>query len=202
MLRTNHIDENDILKSETKFLRMIAAGLVVLSLMLMFAVFKMIGAERIILTPPEINRKMWLDDKSVSIDYLEEMGFTYASWALNVTPHTADYQKNLFLKYSDPSQSGALQTDMGARMEFIKRNNASTMFSVTAVRPDQKNMRVAFDGMLITYVSDKKVAERPTVFLVTFRFVNGRVHVAGFKETSTQDPFGLKPQPTTSQPGR
>jgi hypothetical protein len=37
-------------------------------------------------------------------DYLQEMAYWYAGLALNITPHVADYQKNLFLKYAAPSR--------------------------------------------------------------------------------------------------
>jgi len=51
-------------------------------------------------------------------------------------------------------------------------------------------MPVAFSGVLMTWVGDKKAAEKQTTWLVGFRYLNGRLHVSEFRETSDQDPFG------------
>ena len=40
------------------------------------------------------------------------------------------------------------------------------------------------------YIMDKKASEKQTTFVVGFRYLNGRLHVSEFKETSDQDPFG------------
>jgi conjugal transfer pilus assembly protein TraE len=42
----------------------------------------------------------------------------------------------------------------------------------------------------MTWVGDKKAAEKQTTWLVGFRYLNGRLHVSEFRETSDQDPFG------------
>jgi len=51
-------------------------------------------------------------------------------------------------------------------------------------------MQVALSGVLMTWVGDKKAAEKQTTWLVGFRYLNGRLHVSEFRETSDQDPFG------------
>ncbi|HCV12105.1 MAG TPA: hypothetical protein DGC76_00105 [Candidatus Accumulibacter sp.] len=102
----------------------------------------------------------------------------------------ADYQKNLFLRYAAPAEYGRLQTEFGARSDFIRRNNASTQFSAQAILPNEAAMQVALSGVLMTWVGDKKAAEKQTTWLVGFRYLNGRLHVSEFRETSDQDPFG------------
>jgi conjugal transfer pilus assembly protein TraE len=129
--------------------------------------------------------------QKVSVEYLQEMAYWYAGLALNITPHVADYQKNQFLKYAAPSEYGRLQAEFGARTDFIRKNNASTQFSTQAMTVDEAAMKVALSGVLQTWVSDKKAAEKQTTYVVGFRYLNGRLHVSEFKETSDQDPFGI-----------
>ena len=182
--------ERDNQRAEILFMRIAVGGLVLALLANAGASFSVAGSERTILVPPEVHKTFWVSDQKVSAEYLEEMAYWYAGLVLNVTPHLADYQKNLFLKYAAPSDYGRLQAEYGARTDFIRKNNASTQFSPQSVMPDEAAMKVALTGVLLTWVGDKKASEKQTTYVVGFRYLNGRLHVSEFKETSDQDPFG------------
>jgi conjugal transfer pilus assembly protein TraE len=182
--------ERDNQRAEILFMRIAVGGLVLALLANAGASLSVAGSERTILIPPEVHKTFWVSDQKVSTEYLQEMAYWYAGLALNVTPHVAEYQKNLFLKYAAPSEYGRLQAEFGARTEFIRKNNASTQFSPQSVTPDEAAMKVALTGVLLTWVGDKKASEKQTTYVVGFRYLNGRLHVSEFKETSDQDPFG------------
>ena len=182
--------ERDNQRTEILFMRIAVAGLVLALLANAAASFIVAGSERTILVPPEIHQSFWVSGHQVSSEYLQEMAYWYAGLALNVTPNVADYQKNLFLKYAAPSEFGRLQAEFGARTEFMRKNNASTQFSTQSVMLDETAMKVALNGVLLTWVGDKKASEKQTTYVVGFRYLNGRLHVSEFKETSDQDPFG------------
>jgi conjugal transfer pilus assembly protein TraE len=182
--------ERDNQRAEILFMRIAVGGLVLALLANAGASLSVAGSERTILVPPEVHKTFWVSDQKVSTEYLQEMAYWYAGLALNVTPHVAEYQKNLFLKYAAPSEYGRLQAEFGARTEFIRKNNASTQFSPQSVTPDEAAMKVALTGVLLTWVGDKKASEKQTTYVVGFRYLNGRLHVSEFKETSDQDPFG------------
>ncbi len=182
--------ERDNQRAEILFMRIAVGGLVLALLANAGASFSVAGSERTILVPPEVHKTFWVSGQKVSSEYLQEMAYWYAGLALNVTPHVADYQKNLFLKYAAPSEYGRLQAEYGARTEFIRRNNASTQFSPQSVIPDEAAMKVALTGVLLTWVGDKKASEKQTTYVVGFQYLNGRLHVSEFKETSDQYPFG------------
>ena len=182
--------ERDNQRNEILFMRLAVAGLVIALLANAGASLTVAGSERTILVPPEIHQTFWVSGKKVSGDYLQEMAYWYAGLALNITPQVADYQKNQFLKYAAPSEYGRLQAEFGARANFIRKNNASTQFSTQAMTVDESAMKVALSGVLHTWVSDKKAAEKQTTYVIGFRYLNGRLHVSEFKETSDQNPFG------------
>ena len=182
--------ERDNQRAEILFMRIAVGGLVLALFANAGASFSVAGAERTILVPPEVHKTFWVSGQKVSAEYLQEMAYWYAGLALNVTPHVAEYQKNLFLKYAAPSEYGRLQAEFGARTEFMRKNNAATQFSPQSVMADEVGMKVALTGVLLTWVGDKKASEKQTTYVVGFRYLNGRLHVSEFKETSDQDPFG------------
>ncbi|TXF11198.1 type IV conjugative transfer system protein TraE [Pelomicrobium methylotrophicum] len=190
MLFRKYVSERENERREIRFLRLLAALLAVMVLAQSLAMIRLAGAEKTVLVPPEIRRSFWVSGNAVSREYLEEMAYWYAGLALNVTPAVSDYQNSLFLKYAAPSEYGRLQAEMGARAEFLKRNNTATQFSVRNVTTDEKGLKVALSGVLVTWTSDKKAGERNATYLVGFRFMNGRLYVSEFKETSDQNPFG------------
>ncbi|MEO1767694.1 type IV conjugative transfer system protein TraE [Thiobacter aerophilum] len=190
MLFKKYLSERDNANQEIRFMRLLVAGLTVVVLIEGAAMLRLAGAEKTVLVPPEINRSFWVSGNAVSKEYLEEMAYWYAGLALNVTPVVSDYQNSLFLKYAAPSEYGRLQAEMGARAEFLKKNNAATQFSVRNVTTDEKALKVALSGTLVTWTSDKKAGERNATYLVGFKFMNGRLYVSDFKETSDQNLFG------------
>lgn len=102
------------------------------------ATMSLIGSEKTILVPPEINRSFWVSSNAASKEYLEEMAYWYAGLALNITPAVSEYQHHLFLKYAVPSEYGRLQAEMGARADFLKKNNTATQFVVRNIATDVK----------------------------------------------------------------
>jgi conjugal transfer pilus assembly protein TraE len=190
MLFKKYLSKLDNANLEIRFMRLLAVGLTVVVFIEAGAMLRLAGAEKTILVPPEINRSFWVSGSAVSKEYLEEMAYWYAGLALNITPAVSDYQNNLFLKYAAPSEYGRLQAEMGSRAEFLKKNNTATQFSVRNVTTDEKNLKVALSGTLVTWTSDKRAGERNATYLVGFKFMNGRLYVSDFKETSDQNPFG------------
>lgn len=182
--------ERDNHRAEITFMRIAVAGLLLALLVNAGALLGVAGSERTVLVPPEVHKTFWVSGQKVSGDYLQEMAYWYAGLALNITPHVADYQKNLFLKYAAPSEYGRLQAEFGARTDFIRKNNAATQFSAQSVIPNESTMKVALSGVLTTWVGDKKASEKQATWVVGFRYLNGRLHVSEFRETSEQDPFG------------
>lgn len=190
MLFRKYLSERDNANDEIRFMRIIVAGLVLVIFVGTVTVLRLLGSEKTVVTPPEIQRSFWVSGSAVSKEYLEEMAYWYAGLALDVTPTVADYQNGLFLKYAAPSEAGRLQADMGARADFLKKNNTATLFSVRNVTTDERNQRVALSGTLYTYVGDKKGGERNATYMVGFKYLNGRLYVSDFRETSDQAPFG------------
>jgi conjugal transfer pilus assembly protein TraE len=190
MLFKKYLSKLDNANQEIRFMRMLSVWMGAIILVQAVVTVRLIGSEKTVLVPPEIQRGFWVSGDAVSKEYLEEMAYWYAGLALNVTPIASDYQNNLFLKFAVPSEYGRLQAEMGARAEFLKKNNTATQFTVRNITTDDKNLQVALSGTLYTWTSDKKAGERNATYMVGFKFMNGKLYVSDFKETSDQHPFG------------
>lgn len=193
MLFKKYTDRLKNASEETRFYRMVIAGLLLLVLLMAMLLMRATNNARTVITPPQLTKSFWVSGTDVSQDYLEQMAYWYAGLALNVTPQVSAYQNELFLQHADPGESGRLQAEAGARAEFLKKNNAATVFSVRTIKVDMPSKRVALSGTLTTYVTDKRAGERNATYLVGFNYRNGLLYVSDFKETSDQDPFGFGP---------
>lgn len=189
MLFRKYIFDKDNANNEIRFLRALVVWLGVIILVLSATVWQTIGNVKTVITPPEIKRGFWVSNNAVSSEYLEEMAYWFAGLGLNMTPATADYQHELFLKRADPKEYGRLKNEMGARAQFIKKNNISTQFSVRNFHVNKNTMQVALSGTIFTWVADKKASERPVTYMIRFNYTNGNLYVSDFKETSSQNPL-------------
>ncbi len=66
--------------------RLAILGLVVCVGLSLLIMFNMVGRERIVLTPPTIDKTFWVAKDKVSASYLEQMGAFMAYLTLDVVP--------------------------------------------------------------------------------------------------------------------
>ncbi len=171
---------------------LLVTGLMLLSMVLSISTCSLIGRERIILVPPTISKSFWVDKAKVSSDYLDQMALFLIQLMLNVSPRSVDFQSKILLQYAAPEAYAELKTAMMATSERLKRDNAVTLFQPTVFNIDEPNMRVAANGLLATYIGDKRVSETNKTYLIEFRYTGGKLYLSGFKEALSNDPFGLK----------
>ena len=68
--------------------------------------------ERIIVLPAETTKSFWLDNKTVSADYLEQMSIFALQLALNNSPETFDYNVKKLLSYVAPKDRGETELQL------------------------------------------------------------------------------------------
>jgi conjugal transfer pilus assembly protein TraE len=64
----------------------------------------------------------------------------------------------------------------------LKRDNATTLFAVQQLTPDEATLSVVLKGRLATFINDKRVADTEKTYLAAFRFAGGRIQLITFKE--------------------
>jgi conjugal transfer pilus assembly protein TraE len=141
------------------------------------------------LVPPNINKTFWVDDSKVSAEYLEQMGHFVIQLALDNTPANVDYNAKMLLKYAAPASYGELEKVLLMNAKRLKDEGASTMFSARAMTPNDADNSVAFNGILTTWIGDKRVSQLSKNYLLKFGYSAGRVYVLELRETDERHPF-------------
>ena len=77
--------------------RVAIIGLVLCLGLSLVIIFNMVGRERIVLTPPAIEKSFWVAKNKVSASYLEQMGGFMAYLTLDVSPSSIEWKKAMLL---------------------------------------------------------------------------------------------------------
>ena len=149
------------------------------SLVLMF---NMIGRDRVIVTPPSIDKTFWVSKDRVSSSYLEQMGSFIAYLTLDVSPQSIDWKKTMLLQYVSPDVYGVLQTRQDLEADRLRRLNATTQFSVAQLLPNEEAMNVTLKGRLATFINGTRTSDIDKEYVAEFEFKGNRVQIRNFKE--------------------
>lgn len=149
------------------------------SLVLMF---NMVGRDRIVVTPPSIDKTFWVSKERVSSAYLEQMGSFIAYLTLDVSPQSIDWKKTMLLQYVSPDIYGALQTRQDLEADRLRRLNATTQFSVAQLLPDEEAMNVTLKGRLATFINGARTSDVDKEYVAEFEFKGNRVQIRNFRE--------------------
>ena len=154
------------------------------SLVLMF---NMIGRDRVIVTPPSIDKTFWVSKDRVSSSYLEQMGSFIAYLTLDVSPQSIDWKKTMLLQYVSPDVYGVLQTRLDLEADRLRRLNATTQFSVAQLMPNEEAMNVTLKGRLATFINGARTSDIDKEYVAEFEFRGNRVQIRNFKEIGYGD---------------
>jgi conjugal transfer pilus assembly protein TraE len=154
------------------------------SLVLMF---NMVGRDRVVVTPPSIDKTFWVSKDRVSSSYLEQMGSFIAYLTLDVSPQSIDWKKTMLLQYVSPDVYGALQTRQDLEADRLRRLNATTQFSVAQLLPNEEAMNVTLRGRLATFVNGARTSDVDKEYVAEFEFKGARVQIRNFRETGNGD---------------
>jgi conjugal transfer pilus assembly protein TraE len=164
--------------------RMALGGLIASVLVALLIIYQILGAQRVVVTPPQVSQPFWVSGARVSSSYLEQMG-GYVAWlVLDVTPGTIHWKKDALLSFVEPDDFGALKIRQEVEAERLKKLNASTYFLLQQLEPDEENQHVVLTGRLRTYINGQETSVIPKRYLAQFSYRGGRTHLKTFKEVS------------------
>ena len=144
--------------------------------------FNMVGRERIVLTPPTIDKSFWVAKDKVSASYLEQMGSFIAYLTLDVSPSSIEWKKGMLLQYVAPDVYGALQTRQDLEADRLKRLNATTQFSVAQLVPNEEAFSVHLKGRLATFINGTRTSDVEKEYVVGFDYTGNRIQLKRFEE--------------------
>lgn len=160
--------------------------LLLLVLIASMTIYRLIGAERTVVTPPAISKTFWVSGEKVGNAYLEQMG-GYVAWLiLDVTPASIEWKKDALLTFVAPEHYGALKIRQEVEAERLRRLNASTYFLLQQLEPDEEKQSVVLTGLLRTTVNGQETRPVQCRYLAGFSFKGGRTHLSMFKEINDE----------------
>ena len=183
--------QND-LRVQRKANRTLGAVLALLGtcqLISLVVIASIVGSERTVIVPPNIDKSFWVSKDKASREYLEQMA-GYVSWLmLDVTPTTVDWKRNVLLNWAAPDQHAELKTRMDLEADRLRSNNATTSFLIQQLAADETQQSVVVTGRLRRQINGTDVGEPETrSYLAQFKYAGGRVHIQSFKEILNAQP--------------
>lgn len=170
--------------------RLAMGGLIGSLLIALAIIYEILGAQRVIVTPPQVSQPFWVSGKYVDTSYLEQMG-GYVAWlVLDVTPGTINWKKDALLSFVAPDEYGKLKIKQEVEAERLKKLNASTYFLLQQLEPDQSKQEVILTGRLRTYINGQETSVEPKKYRAEFSYQGGRTHLKSFDEVKN-DPKNI-----------
>lgn len=131
--------------------------------------------QRVVLVPPQISKTFWVQQNTVSSDYLVQMAQFIIQLYFDVSPDNVEFNDKILLSYVDPRFYGTLQSQAGGIADRMKRDNSSTFYAINGFTPDPANMTVVVHGVMNVFVGDQKASATPEIYQLKFAFASGRV---------------------------
>lgn len=145
--------------------------------------------EKIVVIPAEPTKSFWLDNHSVSTDYLEQMGVFVLQLALNNSPETLDYNLKKLLKYVAPEQRGHTELALLEQARKIRLNNSSTAFLPQKVEVKTQSQVVAVSGTYKQFIGNALASQSEKCFLIDFSYQGSRLWVKTLNQANCKKPF-------------
>lgn len=175
------------LKRRVRDQRFSIGGLFACLFVALLAVYRLIGAEHIVVSPPTVTHSFWLSADHGSNDYLEQMGGFVAWLALDLTPTTVDWKKDQLLGFVAPEEEGRLKIRQELEADRLKKFNMSTYFLPQQFEPDEEKQSVLITGRLRTLVNGQETSTVQKRYLAEFSFPGGRTRLKSFKEVKDDE---------------
>jgi len=179
-------DNLDDLRAGRRRDQYIHLGFIAIVLLMLYLLLTTWGSAQTIISAPD-EKGYWVSRNAASQEYLERMGKWVAFQELTMTPAGADANEEELLKLVHPKYYGKCKEQMDLAIAKLKRDNASTIFSVQQVQTQPKFLAALLRGRLITYINSSRVNDEDTIFFVQFEMSGGKAQLVEAHEVPHAD---------------
>ena len=137
---------------------------------------------RTVILSPGATETYTATDSSVSANLLERFAVESLHLVLNITPATAAFQTDLFLKEVAPESYGTLASALRLAAQDLERNQASTAFYPTASSVDSTARRVCIKGTRKTLIGKAVTSSESITACLSLVVRGGRLWIAGLTQ--------------------
>lgn len=172
---------------------LLAAGLLLVNLMLTGMILTMDKREKTIIVPTGFSKAFYVKGNIVDPVYIEQMTRYLAQLRWTYTETTAQANFREILGFVHPSQFGELDARFSQEALQISRNQLSSAFSPDAFRVYAQEGRAVIRGTHIGYMGTQIVTRGQRFLEIQYEYGGDRFNVTGMKELSGTSFEDLKP---------
>jgi conjugal transfer pilus assembly protein TraE len=160
--------------AENRLLKFFVVALGIAVVINTAGLFMALNSQRVILVPPTINSKISVSGDKASDEYLKEFTRYILNLALTYNPVNARSQFSELLAVYDPAEFQASRKELYELADKIENTKASSAFYIHAIVNDTEKRRLEVTGTKRTYMVDQKAEDTLKVYLIDYRFENGK----------------------------
>ncbi len=173
---------NDRLKDFSQQRNLLMSFVVLLALLSVIQAMALIfKSDHVVIIPPEVSQRFWIERNRASKAYLEEMGMFFANLVLDSSPSSSAYQREVLLRYALPEAYSNLKSQLMEDEQRLKKENLSTSFKPISVKVNRRLNLVELTGDLLGYVGNKRISQSRDTYLMKLEFQKGRIFIVSFK---------------------
>lgn len=152
--------------------------------LLVLSIFIFQKNDRIIISPPTIEKEFWVESNRISPTYLEQFALFLGQLILTKSPQSATPQRTVVLRHVDPSVYGEINKKLSEEEKKLIKQQASYVFYPIDIRVDTSNLQALLAGDRIFYVGGKSVSTSRENYKLSFVYSGGRLLL---KEISNEE---------------
>lgn len=141
---------------------LLAISLIVISSLLFFK------RERVIISPPHIQKEYWVDENAVSPTYIEQFSSFMSQLLLSKSVNSAPHQRNVILRHTDAKFTSELRQKLIREEEMLKKQNASYVFYPVEISVNSETMESLISGDRVYFVNEKQISSERESYLLKF----------------------------------
>lgn len=164
-----------------------SVSVILLGIVTLQSIFLFFRNERIIISPPELHQRYWVEGDRFSEGYLEEMAVFYAHLLLDVSADTLLYQGEVALRAVDAESYSRLKTKLFADADKLKKENVTSRFEPKKAIISRDTLDVQLQGTMTHFVSGKQVTSFDETFVIRFSSYKGKLFIKDFALLETKN---------------
>lgn len=139
---------------------------------------RLINSQKIIITPPVINKEFWIAGNTVSKSYIEQVIYFVADRVLTVSPSNVDQSLQMIMPFITHEKKfiRKIKTLLDEFAGKIKRDDIEqTFYPLKFYIDKKKSNRVILEGILKKEISGIDAPDKDINFIIEFDVINGRL---------------------------
>lgn len=145
-------------------------------------IFSLRYHERIVIVPPTVNQRFWVEHNKVSVSYLDQISRYVLDQLLNITPETYLMQLETIFPYVESKVYGEFKQKWYEKIEKIRHQQISTVFYPFDISVDQSHLIVKVVGKFVVMSGNSKPIKRYMNYQLHYQYLNGKLWIKKIDE--------------------